>query len=1065
MSESSPNTSSILRNCPDYGSCCTISSSPITNHSGTNSENWISTPISKKTSSEITSSPISPCYGNTISSSLSVSENNPEIQAFLSSFNSRFNVEVFSLNDVLDVVSELSRKSTAKQQKVPETKNQQQNSKILEEISSLTLQNADLKSKLTEKEHSNVELTSRISSLQEKLKVFQEQNESLRSSISSMQEMYEAQLNECKGISEQKCKLIDIVQRQASIINALDSIASSSQAQLAAKKVDIPIKQAPKANANSDNELYSCLVTASKMLDEMKIDNVKELKDIKENQQLSVKERILMMIKILGSRITNSKIQMQNTEGKIKELNDQNTVLHDKCLEILSLFEEQLRFLQKLTHSTDLQNVVFYQESNGTSLYLSEENKSELIRKCAVLGSFVEDTIAEITQEQLNDVIRIHDDAEQKRIFELLQPINMEKTIKDALDCVNGGKEFDARELFDILCAQIFMNSLLKNYAKELSLTASRRRREIDALQQNADNEDYEKQICILQKRESKVRNFLFKFIDADETTPTFKLLKMVFSEIQNELLRHSQPSSETQESSFDIHLSSESSKVASSNKSNSKKSSNVSTNNSVLQKKIEELTANLNVANNELQQQTEFNQKTSAALDEMKNQLANVKNELQEKDKQIFDQKNQLESSEKQRKEIQEKFSLSEAKCTELTKLIEDNEKTLLTFKKQRKVIAKKIQQIDKCNIELRKQNETVKEDAQKQILEFTQKHQTQIDSLQTQLQSIIHEAEGKNKQIQDNEANISKLNSEITNLTIQKNTLEIKLKAYEQSRQAQVKSNNIPMQDKASKEKISELQKEMNDVFARLCNINTTGAVPNTLMSAVECVEATINNLKQQQFAYVDLIEEIEEAQKLLGVSPNDKITDAIRNLLSKSYTSQSSSMTEKNWESAQEEITQIRATLSNAQSQLVTLKKWENWSRRIYGVIFDSEPRRMTSDSIRMALDEALLSSVSHRSIFMKIDSLRNQKQMLLRYERTLLTTKAPKKQSFRAAIILVCAARKMMKLSGCLPIAPLAPKIRETPRKPIIPQKFDETPRPTKRSSRERSARKPVVPIYV
>ena len=1005
---------------------------------------------------------------------------NEEIRAFLSSFNNRFNVEAYSLHDVLDIVSEITKKSVQKQKKEktpPKELNtipQQNNQKVLQEISSLTIDNANLKNKITELEHENNELKTTLSSALTQIDTLQKQNESFKNSISSMQEMYETQLEDNISLSNQRSKLVDIVQRQTVIINKLNQVAYANQAQSNAAKRNENQTQQNNIKRIIDNDyqrkdgedqMYACLITIVKILEDNQIDNIQDFRNIKENPELTVRERIVMIVKCLFNITCDLKGRNYDLQTKNNELKDYGANVRDKCIKILSLFEEELRFLQKLTHSTDLQNVVFYQEKTGTVLRLSEENKADLIRKCAVLGSFIEDTIGEISSEQFYDAITFPDNSEAPQIFELLHFGNMEKTMREALLLANSPDELDTRQLFDMLCAQIYMNYLLKNYAKELGIAAARRKRQIDCLQQQTNKEDVEKENSILKKREQKIRSFLLQFIDTDKKTPTFKILKLVFYDLQKELMKYSHNQKYSPEN--DNQSMENSSTTAESEKGRKNQKCSSSSSNGSLEDRIDHLIEELDKAKHDLKESQESNEKGKEENERLKNDIENLKITLKDKENEITNHIKMNENYENEIKQLKETLEQNESKCNELAKLLSENEKAILTFKKQRKCISKKLAQFEHCNEMLRQENIQAKDDAQKQILEFSQKHQNQIDELQAKLQEIINESDKKTKHTEEVEIENQKLNANITNLTIENKTLEMKLKAAEQKIAVQTKPQ-IPEE----LTKVTELQNERDEAFARLCKLNATDKAPSSLLNAVECVENSISQLKQTQIGLAPILEEMQESRKILGVLPNETLLENIKKLVDEySKLKGISPMPQNNdpqLANAQREIEQIRSDLKNAQSKLISLKKWENWARRIYSVVFDIENVNISNEDIRMALDEALLSSVSHRSIFMKIQSLRSQKQILMQFDKPILNRGCSKQTaSFRSAIISVCAARKMMRYAGCLPLAMNIPSVKKSRENDAISSNRNGMNSYHKRRDQKqrRSHKGPVIPVFI
>ena len=78
---------------------------------------------------------------------------------------------------------------------------------------------------------------------------------------------------------------------------------------------------------------------------------------------------------------------------------------------------------------------------------------------------------------------------------------------------------------------------------------------------------------------------------------------------------------------------------------------------------------------------------------------------------------------------------------------------------------------------------------------------------------------------------------------------------------------------------------------------------------------------------------------------------------------------------------------------------------------------------SHDLRLSLEECILASLSHRIIFNRVESLRNQKRILLCYDKRLLAHyNIVQKCSLRPIIIVNVIVKRLQKLAGYVTFAP-------------------------------------------
>lgn len=1033
---------------PSTPSSC-VSDNYSTNHENTKSYSLSSTQTPTKNLSFSDFSCSSPS---------SINYDTPdEITSFLTAINTKYNVEAYSLNDVIQVIDLLlqkERKSAAKAQ-INEIKPQ---SNSID--SSIKIEISELKSQIVNIQHSNTILTNTNNTLSDKIKSLETENKSIHDAILSQQSLIEEQSTTIQKLSEQRNNLIKILHKQTDLIQKFEALPSVTKV-----RVQPQVRESnpqPKQNSPSDTSndiIYSNLISIVKMISDSKFNNINEFQAIRDNAEIKPNERTMLIVKKLIDQYSQQVEVNNNNQSTIAKLNNEKLHLHDKCMEVLSLFEEQLRFLQNLSHSNDLQAAVFYNEKTGTSFYLTDCNKVELIRRCANLGSFIENTLGDITEQKFNESLQLPSSINPTGIFNLLQPTKMQEFISNMLSKITTPSDIDARQVFDILCAQIYINDLLKNYARDISIIAAKRKREIESLQQNQSN-NYSQEIELMRKRDKTMRRFLLKYIEVDnpEDIPTFVLLKQFVAAAQEEIRSNQQHNYVEDSSTTSSPISIESSSTLSRKSSKSSSSSKRSQQTEAVKIEITQLQDQNNNLNQQIQQLNDEKSRMQKLLDETIHNLDLTKQETADKEKKLEEE---ISKKDQEISETQEKLKKSEEVCESLTKTLSENEEIVKTIKKQRKMIRKTIES-------LQLENKNLKQDicnCKQANTNMTNQYTESTEKLHKELENSIHEAEALTTQNSQLLTQIQQQKAQLSKLSIECKTLEMKLKSAEQKLQIQNPPKPlIDYQDLTTK--VTNLTNENNSAFKILSSALVGISAPSNLIEASNFIVEFINKLKTSQLNTTNMITLLSNIRSALGIDESIDILQTIHELIQTDSNNRNNLISdEKVLRDAQIEIETIRKDLSFAQNQLVTLKQWENWARRVYGIINENSKYQIGSSEIRLNLEEALLASVSHRSIFTKLDILRSEKKSFLKFDRTILLARSNNSplQSIRPLIILAVTLHKVQKMAGCISIAPTYQRPR------TIDNEYTEFEhnRPKLKKIRSHSSRKssnqPLIPI--
>jgi hypothetical protein len=127
------------------------------------------------------------------------------------------------------------------------------------------------------------------------------------------------------------------------------------------------------------------------------------------------------------------------------------------------------------------------------------------------------------------------------------------------------------------------------------------------------------------------------------------------------------------------------------------------------------------------------------------------------------------------------------------------------------------------------------------------------------------------------------------------------------------------------------------------------------------------------------------------------------------------------EKKAKQDRQEFEQARREVKKSEEQVLALRLWESWGQRLHRVVHEVEAAELKGKDLRLVLEESLLSSVAHRSVSMRLDSLRCQKQFFVKFDRKMLMVKQPLRGGLRPLMIISFFVRRMQKFSGHLPMA--------------------------------------------
>jgi hypothetical protein len=169
--------------------------------------------------------------------------------------------------------------------------------------------------------------------------------------------------------------------------------------------------------------------------------------------------------------------------------------------------------------------------------------------------------------------------------------------------------------------------------------------------------------------------------------------------------------------------------------------------------------------------------------------------------------------------------------------------------------------------------------------------------------------------------------------------------------------------------------------------------------------------------QISFRDLNQQFNDIQKLVSVDSPSRIIPQIRRLMDlKSTAERKLPALEEALKRCNHEREQALKETKRQADQTSALKLWENWGHRVYRLVHTSTPIELTGKDLRLVLEEAIIASASQRAVVSRIQILRDEKLILLKFDRRLLTGQQPLRATCRPLIAVVLFARRLQKLTG-------------------------------------------------
>lgn len=996
--------------------------------------------------------------------SLSVELNeggNEKVSNFCAAFNTKVGVSTNTLEDVLEIVDILvsnhanttsftalgiddntnTIEDAVNKYKAKIEKLKSKNQELQNQLNQSQIQNSNLQASCDQFKYQNSRLEETLADVQQRLQRSQQEikdlndrtsrnnntREVLEATVANLGDLIQSQLDDSTTIIAQRDSLIKIINKQNATLQQYEQILSQKAYN------QEPITTQSNATQETSDDYSIILATLLKQTYDLKSNTKTKITEVYNDSNLTIPDRIQSIISLLIKDSNQSMEKKQEIEEDYQQLKLDNQDLQSKCIEILALFDEEIQFMQKLAHSTDIQNCIFFRDNQNGVIPFDQESKEELIQHCARVTRYIEETIPQLNPDEVTEAFSQFDSIVPTEIFDLLNPNMLEKKMIDFSSRVKNFKAVDKasieialKELYCLFAAQAFVNDILQNHAVELRMRYEINQREMQQLRIELEDtkepiKSMKKIISHFTKRENKMKKLLSQVMskpndesnteiesEIEQDNDLMKIVKDVAVLVtDSQLCQNERLQKELKAVIDEKELLTETL-----NKKIQEIENDLLKTEKAYQDQLDELNKTIGVSNTELDEEKNKNVLLNKQLEEIGQQLkevtdsyndlrSNQQNQIRviqiESDNQIQSLSSQLELKLKYIKELEDKSQNMAMKIDDL--------------RREKKEAKDRIEYLEEVNIKsvnvLKEKSKSLRTQCEDSIAEMQQQCMTSKEAL------VELQQENRNLTLRNEE-----LAAELTNCQISKKSIELRAKALEDRVEstkqtltsqfdAKVKSITTTIESKLAQ--IEEEQKSMIKLFMQYANTNldahldidpdidliqdsfpTTfcdNSSPNNsccvyLQRFLRYLIGELESRHHSQVVYEETASDILKVQKLLKIpecqelfTPVSAIVKENHELKNKIKEYQDDAI--ENGKKVNDYVREIR----KVESQIASLHQWESWARRVHRIVQGSCCTTYSSNQLRLSLEESLLSSITNRGLISKLTSLREEKKALI------------------------------------------------------------------------------------
>ena len=1002
---------------------------------------------------------------------------------FLKEFNLRFSVAADTLEEVLDLMEVIQNTGVPMERcecemcEIEKNKTQvfeQQNRELCEQNHELKCEVEALKNKIKEMEanaasakmdfygsedkatvvkHELAKAEAQVKCLKSRVEVLTQGKANAEKAYIGLEELLNTQLAETTKLSRQRDDLVALLKKQSELCQTCEHILNERQ--LPAKNVQHVVKasvpQVKVVEKVVKEDYVELLVRICQQIGDKVPDYVaQEVKRIKEMSAPSDK-RIITIIQFLVDYCLDLQKRVDDTAKETKSVDGEVKAARKCTQRVLRAFENELRFLEKLVSSSDLQDIVFFRPNTGSSLVLDTEARKELMRHSVLVSKFIEENIGSYTREQVEN-LAMTNDIDVDRVISVMESQSFEEHVRTLIDVVSKNEGLNNEFLYDVFFAQAIMNEVLQKHAQSLQsqvayVTHENQKLQSDlaVLEETSDAmKDAGKVIKKLQRREKKLRRELERRIqmqeeaaersgqthEEEERTEIREKVKpkrekrsyREYEESEHEQKRESKH--EYEEKRFESEEDLMDQYEAQIRELRSEKARLVQLENTY-KAKIETLTSELEKKDNENQEQMKaMTADFSAQLENWKEKLVRVKDAL----KVLKADKDALRRSFEELEHVHTvevgNFAVKVKQFDDKVKLIEQE------FQTERR----EKEELKSQNTELTRNLQDARQEFQNHI----ERLKTRVIGLQGQYEETIKECQHLrqlNEELtitkEDCDQKVHELEGELQSVTIQKRAAEMKLRTDSErfENEKRTMSSQLTAKMTAVRNEFQEMldqQEEkysetMRDIIEASQDYLDEAIDPTNPVSIVSKLRDKLKEFESQQSLYLSVLEDYTDVKEALGLGAQASSASAVK-MMQDDLSAQRSEneRLKKTIEELNNSVEHQQREYKLAKTDVASTQLWERWARRIYSVMNDSSIATLSSDQLRTALEEAVFASIGQRSVLFKMYILREEKKAFVKFSKPMLVERSRLAASLRPIMLVYSAVKRMQARAGCLPL---------------------------------------------
>lgn len=970
---------------------------------------------------------------------------------------------------------------------------------LKERINQLELENKRYQSQIRQQE-------GKIDSLIKSNQKLQLSKKRMHQAFDGIEKLVKEQVQNTDELMNQRDSLFSLLQKQNVAFQEIEKRYDDLQQQIIIERLsngqgknkqvnDKPVNSNQNLNKNlntylsesqsdKDQQLLFLLKLCKQFNDNLPDEVSNEIAQIRDNENMPVQSRINSVISCVCKHLKIALQENESMKNEVMKISNEFSSVESSKSKVINFLENELLFLQKITESSELQNIVFYKPELGHSLQLDPDSRNALLQRCLNAHKFIDKNIGFYSSEQnekmthpFNNIIN------PSSIFALNHPEEFESKMKSLLQLIEEkSKDINDNDFslfYDILFSQSIMNEILQKHVSYLQtqLQFSIRQNHISEQQLNNLNvvsknyKDAQNLLASMQQKEKKIAEMILNYFPdfssiSEQSTQKKKAENSISSsEAENSTNQKIVKDEELVDNLYLVvkalvdryHKQADELSTYNKNVENKLKEakkifiSRLEKSN----KKIKLLKHHLAILKEEIIR-NEANQKNNVNLNQ---NIQNVNSKLISQKNQEIDQIQfiQLQISDLKRTKIElrkaiitlrdqirlqlDQFRESTQNALGISlnykKLNEKNQKTIAQFVKEKEALKQKINQANQGF-----------EAASNRFENMIHQLKSHINSLENELnQSKSHNSNllNANRAVQ---AQNNTLHSQIDSLNVSIKSLEIKLKSAfdnfnnekrELNIQFEARMNSLQsdLDSKIKEEQSKNLEfirclykmasKYLNtEDFQKKDNDPDGFISPETIINSLA---ALIDEMKLKQDQYFSVLSDLNKVHSILNIDPNSLVSSKVEQVLAELI-------------DTQRILGDTKSELSDAQKKLLFLsnennsigkfssqiKQWERWARRVCSIASSAICTTYSTAQLQNSLEEFILSSLEQRPLMYRIQTLREEKKYFLKFPKSILTETITYSQlsskaripSFRAVIIVYLGVRRIQKAAGLLPM---------------------------------------------